>query len=254
LSAADRSAIEQKLAAFERRKGAQIAVLIVATTAPEALEPFALRVAEAWQIGRGRVDDGIVFVVAKDDRRMRFEVGYGLEGAVPDARARRIIADDVAPRFRADDYAGGIEAGIDALIAAIDGEPLPEPAPPSSTDRSGGVPSVLPIVLVFVAFVAPLLRRTFGAFGGAALVGGGAGVVVWLFSSALLLALGVGFVVFMLALAGIGGGPGRWSSGGPWIGGGGMGRGGFGGGGGGGGGGFRGGGGRFGGGGASGGW
>jgi uncharacterized protein len=251
LSATERTALEQKLAAFEQRKGSQIAVLMVATTAPEAIEPFSLRVAEAWQIGRGRVDDGIVFVVAKDDRRMRFEVGYGLEGAVPDARARRIIAERVAPRFAANDYAGGNDAGVDAVIAAIEGEPLPAPAGSSAEPAQRG-PGALPLVLIAVAFVAPLLRRLFGALGGSVLVGAGAGLVVWLFSSALLLALGVAFVVFVLALAGIGGGPGRWSSGGPWIGGGfgGGRRGGFGGGGGG----FSGGGGRFGGGGASGGW
>jgi uncharacterized protein len=119
--------LEQKLAAFEERKGSQIAVLLVRTTAPEAIEPYTLRVAEEWGIGRAQVDDGVVLVAAIDDRRMRFEVGYGLEGAVPDALARRIIAEVIAPRFYEGDYAGGLEAGLDALIGVIDGEPLPVP-------------------------------------------------------------------------------------------------------------------------------
>jgi len=254
LTTAERAALEQKLAAFERRKGSQIAVLLVKTTEPEALEQYSLRVAEAWQIGRGKVDDGIVFVVAKDDRRMRFEVGYGLEGAVPDALAKRIIAERITPRFAAGDFAGGLNDGVDALIKLIDGEALPPPqaAPRAERGRGNGddgSPSFMPWLFILALFIAPVLRRTFGALFGGLMIGGIAGVVVWLLSGVLLLALGVGFVAFMLALLGVVGGPGRWSSGGGYWGG----RGGFGGFGGGGGG-FSGGGGRFGGGGASGGW
>jgi uncharacterized protein len=254
LSAEALSALEQKLAAFEERKGSQIAVLLVHTTAPEALEQYALRVAEQWQIGRGRVDDGVVLVVALDDRRMRFEVGYGLEGAVPDALARRIIAETIAPRFYEGDYAGGLNAGIDALIGLIDGEPLPVPV----TRQPAADPfTSLPIVLILAFVCAPLLRRVFGSLLGSAATGAGAGFVVWLLSGALFASLLIGAFAFVFALTGIGGRTGRWASGrggGLRPGGfGGLG-GGFGGGFGGGGGGFRGGGGRFGGGGASGGW
>jgi uncharacterized protein len=247
LSADAVAALEQKLTAFEERKGSQIAVLLVRTTAPEAIEQYALRVAEEWAIGRRQVDDGIVLVVAIDDRRMRFEVGYGLEGAVPDALARRIIAEVVAPKFYEGDYAGGLEAGLDALIGVIDGEPLPVPV---AREPAVEPFSSLPIVIVLAVVVAPLLRRLFGSLLGAAAVGAGAGFVVWLLSSVLVASLLVGALVFAFALTSRGG-PGRWASRGrfgPFAGG-------FGGGfGGGRGGGFRGGGGRFGGGGASGGW
>jgi uncharacterized protein len=251
LSSPERAALEQKLAALEQRKGSQIAVLIVSSTQPEAIEQYSLRVAEAWQIGRGKTDDGIVVVVAKDDRKLRIEVGYGLEGAVPDALAKRIIAERITPRFAAGDFAGGLNDGVDALIKLIDGETLPPPKAAARAERGdrddgGGSFGGLPILLFIALFLAPILRRVFGSLFGALTVGVGVGFVVWLISSALFLSVAAGAVVFVLALAGITGGPGRWSSGGGYWGG----RGGFGGGGGG----FSGGGGRFGGGGASGGW
>jgi uncharacterized protein len=244
LAAPEREALERKLAEFEARKGSQIAVLMVPTTAPEAIEAYALRVAEAWQIGRGEIDDGIVLLIAKDDRKLRIEVGYGLEGAVPDALAKRIISERIVPRFYEGDFAGGVTDGVDALIALVDGEPLPAPAQSRDIEREGW--GAVPFVLLFAAFVAPLFRRWFGTLFGAAAVGGAVGLIVWLISSLLVASLVVGVVAFVFALAGIAGGPGRWSSGGGHWGGGGF-RGG-------GGGGFRGGGGRFGGGGASGGW
>jgi uncharacterized protein len=242
------AALEQKLAAFEERKGSQIAVLLVRTTAPEAIEPYALRVAEEWGIGRPGVDDGVALVVAVDDRRMRFEVGYGLEGAVPDALARRIIAEVVAPRFYEGDYAGGLEAGLDALIGVIDGEPLPVPV---AREPAVEPFSSLPLIIVLAVVVAPLFRRLLGSLFGAAAVGAGAGFIVWLVSSVLVASLLVGALVFAFALTSRG-------RAGPWVSrrgrfgplsggfGGGFGRAR--------GGGFRGGGGRFGGGGASGGW
>jgi uncharacterized protein len=242
LTATDREALEQKLAAFEARKGSQIVVLMVPTTAPEAIEQYALRVAETWQIGRGEIDDGIVLVIAKDDRRLRIEVGYGLEGAIPDASARRIIDERIVPRFYVEDYAGGVAAGLDALIALIDGEPLPPLTDATGSESAWGA---LPVILLIALFVAPILRGIFGTLFGSLAVGTGAGIVAWLLVGGLGAALLIGGVVFVFALAGIFGRPGRWASGGmPW---GGPMRGGFGGG-------FRGGGGRFGGGGASGGW
>ena len=252
LSADDVAGLERKLAAFEERKGSQIAVLLVRTSAPEAIEPYALRVAEQWGIGRGGVDDGVVLVAALDDRRMRFEVGYGLEGAVPDALARRIIAETIAPRFYEADYAGGLNAGLDALIGLIDGEPLPVPV---AQEPDVEPFAALPVVFLVALFVAPLLRRVLGTLFGSAALGLGAGFVVWILSSLLFASLIAGAMVFVFALLGVGGRSGRWASRGgrlpfPDGFGGGLG-GGFGGGGGGG---FRGGGGRFGGGGASGGW
>jgi uncharacterized protein len=238
--------LEAKLAAFEQRKGSQIAVLLVRTTAPEAIEEFSLRVAEQWRVGRGGVDDGVVLVVARDDRRMRFEIGYGLEGAVPDALARRIIAETIAPRFYEEDFAGGLEAGLDALIGLIDGEQLPVPV---AREPDVEPFAALPVVLVLALFVAPLFRRIFGSLFGSAALGAGAGVVVWVVSSVLFASLVAGAIVFVFALTGVGGSGGRWASrGGGWGripgGFGGRARGG----------GFGGGGGRFGGGGASGGW
>jgi uncharacterized protein len=254
LSASARMEIDGKLAAFEARKGSQIAVLLVATTAPEAIEQYSLRVAEAWKLGRAGVDDGVLLLVAVQDRRARFEVGYGLEGAVPDALARRIIAEQLAPKFRDNDYAGGIGAGLDALIGLIDGEPLPAPAAREpDVDPWKGLP-----VLIFVAAIlAPVFRRMFGTLFGSLALGTGAGFIVWLVSSIVFASVLAGGLVFLFALVGIGlgGGGGRWASRGPFGGmpggfGGGFGGGGFGRGGGG----FSGGGGRFGGGGASGGW
>ncbi len=254
LPAANRAALDRKLAAFEARKGSQIAVLLVATTAPESIEQYSLRVAEAWKLGRAGVDDGVLLLVAVQDRRARFEVGYGLEGPVPDALARRIIAEQLAPKFRDGDFAGGIDAGLDALIGLVDGEPLPAPAARAPDVEPWGA---MPVLLIFAAFLAPLFRRIFGTLFGSVALGAGAGFVVWLVSSVIFASFLVGGMVFVFALAGIGGGGGRWASrGGPFGGmpggfGGFRGGGGFGGGGGGG---FSGGGGRFGGGGASGGW
>jgi uncharacterized protein len=242
------ASLEAKLAAFEERKGSQIAALLVRTTAPEAIEEYSLRVAEQWRIGRGGVDDGVVLVIALEDRRMRFEVGYGLEGAVPDALARRIIAETIAPRFYEQDYAGGLDAGLDALIGLIDGEPLPVPIGREPEGEVRNEPfAVLPVVLVLALVVAPIFRRMFGSLFGSAALGVGAGLVVWVVSSVLFASLVAGAMVFVFALTGAGGGAGRWVSRGGTFG---RMPGGFGGGGGG----FRGGGGRFGGGGASGGW
>ena len=127
-------ALEDKLAALERRKGAQVAVLIVATSAPETIEQYATRVFDTWKLGRKGVDDGVLIVVAKNDHRVRIEVAYGLEGAIPDAAAKRIAHDYMSPRFRENDFAGGLDAGANALTALIDDEPLPPPPETQSRD------------------------------------------------------------------------------------------------------------------------
>jgi uncharacterized protein len=243
--------LESELAALEAKKGSQIAVLIVPTTQPEEIEQYGIRVADQWKIGRKGVDDGAILIVAKDDRRVRIEVGYGLEGALPDATANRILDETIKPRFKVGDYDGGVEAGVAKMIAVVNGEPLPEP------DRrwehhAGGLENLLPFALVAVVVVSGVLRSIFGRLLGSVATGGLAGGIVWLISHALALGLGVGVLAFLFAL--LLGATRGWSAGqgGGWGGLGGL--GGFGGGGGGGGGGFRGGGGGFGGGGASGSW
>jgi len=247
LSADERAALEQKLAAIEARKGSQVAVLMVPTTAPEAIEQYALRVAEQWKIGRKKVDDGAILVVAKNDRALRIETGYGLEGALNDATANRIIREVMAPRFREGDFYGGINAGVDRMLRVIDGEPLPEPASPVP-QVGGSIGQSLPILLIVAMVVGGLLRRMLGRAVGSVAAGGAVGAVAWMLVGAASIALLAGILAFIFTL--VGGGAGRGVRGGfpGGFGGGGFGRGGgFGGG-------FRGGGGGFGGGGASGRW
>ena len=239
------ASLEQMLQSFEARKGSQIAVLMLPTTAPETIEQYALRVAEQWKVGRKKIDDGAVLVVAKDDRAARIEVGYGLEGALNDATASRIGREVMAPRFREGDYFGGIAAAVDRMIRVIDGEPLPEPRPAPQVD--GGTLQALPVLLVLAFVVGSILRRTFGRFFGSIATGGAVGALAWLLVGTLVVAALAGILAFFFTLIG-GGGAGRRYYGGPP---GGWGGGGWGGGGGLGGGGFRGGGGSFGGGGAS---
>lgn len=262
LTAEQQAALEDKLAAFEARKGSQLAVLIVPTTEPEDIAAYSIRVVEAWKLGRKKVDDGALLIVAKNDRRMRIEVGYGLEGVLTDATSNRIISDTIAPLFRQGDYYAGINAGLDQMIRVIDGEPLPAPDHKWAPSSSHALGQAFPFLLFAVFIVSAILRAVLGRIAGSAVTGGLTGVVVWLISGLLgITILAGGAALLASLLLGFGGRRG-WSSlprGGGWGGGfggwgGGFG-GGFGGGGfGGGGGGFGGGGGGFGGGGASGGW
>lgn len=240
LSTAERTSLEQRLATFEQEKGSQLAVLIVPTTAPETIEQYGIRVAEQWRLGRKGSDDGLLLIVAKQDRTLRIEVGYGLEGIIPDAVAKRVIAETIVPRFQAGDFAGGLTAGLDQLAGLVAGEALP---PPPARSRSGEGNNPLGAVLIGILFVGQFLRAVLGPVLGGGVVGAGAFGLAWIISGSLGLAaaFGIGgFVVTALGLLSL------LSSGG--------GRGGFGGGGFGGGGGFSGGGGGFGGGGASGRW
>jgi uncharacterized protein len=245
--------LEQRLRAFEQRKGSQIAVLFVPTTQPETVEQYSIRVAEAWRLGRRGVDDGVLVLVAKDDRAVRIEVGYGLEGALPDVLANRITDQVIVPRFREGDFYGGVTAAIDRIIAVIEGEPLPENLRSEEGRAPQGLGSALPVFLMLVFVVSGLLRRLFGSFGGAFFTSGVAGVLVWLLTSALGLAIGAAVIAFLFTIFSGGGGGRGWTSsrrghhwggglGGGWGGGGGFG------------GGWGGGGGGFGGGGASGRW
>ena len=147
------ASLEQMLHSFQARKGSQIAVLMVPSTAPEPIEQYALRVAEQWKIGRAKIDDGAILVVARNDRALRIEVGYGLEGALNDATASRIIREVIVPRFREGDFFGGISAGVDRMIRLIDGEPLPAPAR-SAPQAGSGIGQLLPVLLI-LAVVAP---------------------------------------------------------------------------------------------------
>jgi uncharacterized protein len=246
--------IESKLAALEAKKGSQIAVLMLPTTQPEEIEQFGIRVEDTWKLGRKGVDDGAYLIIAKDDRRVRIEVGYGLEGALPDAIANRIISETIRPRFKAGDYDGGVTAGIDQMISVINGEPLPKPDQ-KWEGRGSGLGHVLPLLLVGVFVASGVLSAIFGRLFGSLATGALAGGIVWLLSHLLPIGIGAGILAFLFAML-TGGVRGGWSGGG-WGGfGGGLG-GGFSGGGGGfggGGGGFTGGGGGGGGGGASGSW
>lgn len=247
LSADQRARLEEKIAAFEQQKGSQIAVLIVPSVMPETVTEYALRVVESWKLGRKGIDDGVLLLVAKDDRKLRIEVGYGLEGALNDATAKRIISETISPRFKQGDFYGGIDAGLDVMIKVAGGEALPEPKQASKANEAsgGGIDfetlMFFGFILVFV--VGGILRAIFGRFLAAGVIGGVAGIIASLILSSVLVAIVVGVVAFIASLfAGISGG------------GGGIGGGGFSSRGSGGGGGFSGGGGSFGGGGASGGW
>lgn len=250
LDAGQRHSLEQTLQDFETSKGSQIAVLVVPTTAPETIEQYGIRVAEAWKLGRRGVDDGALLLVAIQDRAARIEVGRGLEGALNDATASRIIAEELVPRFRSGDQFGGISAAVARMISVVNGEPLPPPRSRRGPSAADDVGQMLPVLLIAGVVAGGLLRAMLGRLPGAVVTGGllgGLGVVLGLSAT---FAVGVGVVGFLFTLLG-----GMGFVGGGFRGGGGFGGGGFGGGGfGGGGGGFSGGGGSFGGGGASGRW
>jgi uncharacterized protein len=242
LDPAQRGRLEDKLAAFEARKGSQIAVLTVPTTQPETIEQYGIRVAEQWKLGRKGIDDGAILLVARDDRALRIEVGYGLEGALSDIVCKRIIEDVIVPRFKLGDVAGGIDAGVDAMIKVVDGEPLPEPktwaTPKVGWDAFQHL-LVIGFVLIFVG--GGLLRAMFGRFPAATLIGGATGFFAWVLVSSVAAAVIAALVAFVFTLIGgmpgLGGGRGGWGGGFPggggWSGGGswGGGGGGFGGGG-----------------------
>lgn len=266
LAESERADLEAKLAAFEQRKGSQMVVLMVPTTAPEDIASYANRVGNAWKIGRKEVGDGILVIVAKNDRKMRIEVAKALEGAVPDLAAIRIIDEEMKPRFRNNDFAGGLNAAVARLIGLVDGEALPAPSGSgggsSSKDSSEGIDwenlAIFLFVGVFVA--APIVRSIAGKKLGSVVMGGGIGVIAFLITTSIVIAVLAGMAALMVSLfsavaatsparrgGGGGGGFGGWGGGGGgggWSSGGSSGGGGF----------SSGGGGDFGGGGASGDW
>ncbi|TFV74206.1 YgcG family protein [Bradyrhizobium frederickii] len=221
LSSADIASLSQKLQDFEARKGSQIAVLIVPTTQPETIEQFSIRVADAWKIGRKKVDDGAILVVAKNDRHLRIEVGYGLEGVLTDVTSRRIIDEDISPKFRSGDFAAGIGAGVDRMMRVIDGEPLPSPS--RSVNFAHNLDDLAPVfaVALFASIgVGGFFRAMLGRLLGSLVTGGIIAAVTWfiLGSAALAAAVGVlGFIVGFIAdlFSAITPGTGR-SRGGSW--------------------------------------
>jgi len=220
LSSSDVAALSQKLRDFENRKGSQIAVLIVPTTQPETIEQFSIRVAEAWKIGRKKIDDGAILVVAKNDRHLRIEVGYGLEGALTDVTSRRIIDEIITPKFRSGDFAGGISDGVERMVRVIDGEPLPVPSP---TVNFGSLDDLAPlfIVTLFVSLgVGGAFRAALGRLLGSLATGGIIATLTWFILGSVGLALalgGLGFVIGFVAdlFSAITPGTGR-SRGGSW--------------------------------------
>lgn len=261
LTAGQQAELEDKLAAFEQRKGAQVALLIVSTTQPEAIEQYSIRVVDEWKLGREELHDGVLLLVALQDRALRIEVGYGLEGVLPDATAFRIIEEAIKPLFRQGDIYGGVTAGLTRIMQVVDGEPLP---PPDRSWRTSGDRLLvsLPFLFIGVLVAGAVLRAVMGKTLGSLATGGLTGGAIWLISHVLGIAIAGGILAWLLAMfiglaarswpragggwgaLGNAGGLGGWggSAGGGFRGGG------FGGGG------FRGGGGRFGGGGASGRW
>ena len=255
LSSGDIASLTQTLKNLEARKGSQIAVLIVPTTQPETIEQYSIRVAEAWKIGRRKIDDGALLVVAKDDHKLRIEVGYGLEGALNDVTAKRIIDEVITPKFRSGDFAGGISAGLARIVGVIDGEPLPAPAmAPSQQVNFAWVNNINPGLALFgIIFMGGILRALLGRLIGAAATGGMVGLVAWFLAAPMAASLFAGIIVFAIALvidltspqgSRSGGWSGGGASGGSWGGSGSSSDSG----------GFSGGGGSFGGGGASGSW
>jgi len=249
LAAGQRAALEQKLADLEARKGSQIVVLVVESTRPETVEQYAVRVFERWKLGRKGVDDGVLLLVAKNDRQLHIEVGYGLEGAIPDAIAKRIIEQDIVPLFKQGNFHGGISAGTDRLGKLIEGETMPPPKR-SAAPGSGWSSESLFIGFVILAMASQLLHSLLGRFLGSGVAAAAAGIIGYLLAG-LAAAMIIGLIAFVISLfmGATGRQGGGWSSGGgSWSGGGWSGGGSSGGGG------FSGGGGSSGGGGASGSW
>jgi uncharacterized protein len=225
LDAAQRSALEAKLTAFEQSRGAQVVVLIVPTTQPEDIAAYAQRVGDTWKIGRKSVGDGLLLVVAKNDRKVRIETTKALEGAIPDLAARQVIDTAITPRFKQGDYAGGLDAAADQLIALISGEKLPEPEQGGSAGGDGFEWTDLAVFLfIGVPIAGRLIAALVGRKTGAVATGSVVGVLAWVFTSSLIvtgLAALVGAVFALVSSIGLfgkggsgGGTTGGWTTGG----------------------------------------
>jgi uncharacterized protein len=243
LSAAAEQALRDKLIAFERERGSQIAVIVVPTTQPEPIADFTNRIGDAWKIGRRDVGDGVLIAVAVKDRKVWISVARALEGAIPDVMAARITRELMGPAFARGDFAGGISAGVDAVMKRIEGEALPTPAgiPRHKVDAGEDLMVALVPLIIFGAIFAGLMRRAFGR-PGAAVTSVGVGAIASFLLTSLAIGAFAAIAVFIFsALMGGGGGgrvlggrrggpviiPGGWTGGGGWGGGGGMGGGGW---------------------------
>ena len=196
--------LDARLAAFESGKGSQIAVLLVPTTQPETVEQFGIRVAEAWKLGRKGVDDGVLLLVAKDDHKLRIEVGYGLEGALNDATAKRIVSDIISPYFKRGEFYPGIDAGVSAIIKVVEGEPLPPPPRRESANASGNGSDSFGNLLGtgFIIFMIGniILRQMLGRLPSGLIVGGLIGGLVWVTLVSLVWAVAAALVAFVFSL------------------------------------------------------
>jgi uncharacterized protein len=223
----EQARITERIRVFEQKKGGQIAVLIVDTTAPEAIFDYSLRVAEGWKLGRKGVDDGVLFVIAKGDRKMQILTGPGVQGTLTDAASKRIIAEIVAPRFREGKFGDGIYNGVDKIASVIDGEALPPPAKKKQATKSIDGGEFLVLGIFAAIFVAPVLRSMFGRFLGATATGGVTGAAAWFLLGGMVFPILIGVIVFIIALfagllnfsSGRGGGWSGGIGGGGWSGG-----------------------------------
>jgi len=226
LSADQAAALDSKLAAFEQKKGSQIAVLLVPTTQPETVEQYSIRVAEAWKLGRKGVDDGVLLLIAKNDRKLRIEVGHGLEGALPDATTKRIIDEYIVLPFKQGDFHGGINAAVDRIIKVVEGEPLPPPQwhAPAGKNVTTRIDDYMGWAMVLLVIFGGFIRSLFGAFVGALIVGTVGGLVAAWLGVGIAISIVVAIVAFVLTLFGISaiGAGGGGSSSGSWGGGGGT--------------------------------
>ena len=226
LSAADESRIEARLKDFEAKKGAQIAVLIVGTTQPETIFDYSMRVADAWKLGRKDVDDGVLFLIAKSDRKLQILTGRGTQGVLTDAMSKRIISEIVAPKFRSSDFAGGIDDGVAKIIDVLQGEALPPPPEKKQTavKQGSNIETFLVFGVVAALFVGPLLRSLLGRFMGATTTGGVTAAAAWFLAGGLLFPIVAGiiifFVVMLMGAMNFGRGGGGGFTGGGWGGGG----------------------------------
>jgi uncharacterized protein len=228
LSSDDIARLTQTLRGLELRKGSQIAVLIVPTTEPETIEQYSIRVAEAWKVGRKKIDDGALLVIAKNDRHLRIEVGYGLEGALTDVTTKRITDETITPKFRSGDFAGGVVAGVNRMIGVIDGETLPAPEPPHwQSSRSFDPGDLLnPFLIIPVLLFGGAMRSLLGRLLGSGVSGGLVALIAWFLFGSLIAAILAGgvaalFVMFSDAITTPStGGRGRYGGGGGWSGGG----------------------------------
>lgn len=200
LTSEQRAALEQRLHAFEAEKGSQVAVLLVPTTQPEAIEQYSIRVAGKWKLGRKGADDGALLIIAKDDRTMRIEVGYGLEGVLTDAMSKRIISDDIVPRFRQGDFYGGVTVGVERIMGVVNGVPLPPPR--RERGERDPVRQLMPVILVLTVVLGGLLRSFLGRGPGALAAGGAVGIIGWLLSGALAVGIMAGAIALFFTLFG----------------------------------------------------